>query len=49
LTAQPAEVAKAIYRGVQKKKNIIYVKWFWKWIMLIITSIPESMFKKKRL
>lgn len=49
LTAQPEEVANAIYHGVQKKKNSIYVKWFWKWIMLIITSIPESVFKKKKL
>jgi hypothetical protein len=38
-----------VYNGVKKKSNIIYVKWFWKWIMLIITSIPESMFKKKKL
>ena len=49
LTAKPEEVANAVYRGVQKKKNIVYVKWFWKWIMLIITSIPESIFKKKKL
>jgi decaprenylphospho-beta-D-erythro-pentofuranosid-2-ulose 2-reductase len=49
LTAKPEEVAAAIYDGVRKKKNVVYVKWFWKWIMLIITSIPESMFKKKKL
>lgn len=49
LTAKPEEVANSVYNGVKKKKNIIYVKWFWKWIMLIITSIPESMFKKKKL
>lgn len=49
LTAKPDEVAKAVYKGVQKKQNSIYVKWFWKWIMLIITSIPESIFKKKKL
>ncbi|PZR27840.1 MAG: short-chain dehydrogenase [Citrobacter freundii] len=49
LTAQPAEVADAIFSGLQKKKNVIYVKWFWRWIMLIITSIPEFMFKKKKL
>lgn len=49
LTAQPGDVANAIYKGVIKKKNIIYVKWFWRWIMLIITSVPEFMFKKKRL
>ena len=49
LTAQPEDVANAIFNGVQKKKNIIYVKWFWKWIMFIITSVPESIFKKKKL
>lgn len=49
LTAKPEEVAHAIYNGVLTKKNVIYVKWFWKWIMLIITSIPESIFKKKKL
>jgi len=49
LTAKPEDVANAVYKAHQKKKNVIYVKWFWKWIMLIITSIPESMFKKKKL
>jgi len=49
LTAKPEEVAAAVYDGVRKKENVVYVKWFWKWIMLIITSIPESIFKKKKL
>jgi decaprenylphospho-beta-D-erythro-pentofuranosid-2-ulose 2-reductase len=49
LTATPENVAEAIFRGVKKNKNIIYVKWFWRWIMMIITSIPESMFKKRKL
>lgn len=49
LTARPEEVADSVYNGVKKKKNVVYVKWFWKWIMLIITSIPESIFKKKKL
>jgi hypothetical protein len=49
LTAKPEEVGEAVYNGVANKKNIIYVKWFWRWIMLIITSIPESIFKKRKL
>jgi decaprenylphospho-beta-D-erythro-pentofuranosid-2-ulose 2-reductase len=32
-----------------KKKNIIYVRWFWRWIMLIIKLIPEPVFKKLKL
>jgi len=49
LTAQPTQVADAVYKAVHKKKNVIYVKWFWKWIMLLIVSIPESIFKKMKL
>ena len=49
VTATPDEVANAIYTAVEKKKNVIYVKWMWRWIMLIIRSIPESMFKKLKL
>jgi decaprenylphospho-beta-D-erythro-pentofuranosid-2-ulose 2-reductase len=49
LTATPEEVAKAVYKGAVKKKNVLYVKWFWRWIMLIIISVPEPIFKKKKL
>ena len=49
LTAKPEDVAKAVYEGVKKKTNILYVKWFWRYIMLIITSVPEFIFKKKKL
>jgi len=49
LTAQPANVAQSIYTAVQKKKNIVYVKWFWRWIMCIIRLIPEPFFKKSKL
>ena len=49
LTAQPGDVAAAIYHGVLKKSDIIYVKWFWRWIMLVITTIPEAIFKKLKL
>ena len=49
LTAKPEEVANAIYKAILKKKNVIYVKWFWRWIMLIIKSIPEPIFKKLKL
>lgn len=49
LTAQPKDVANTIYTAIQKRKNTVYVKWFWRWIMLIITSIPEFIFKTKKL
>jgi len=46
LTAQPDEVASDIYKAQQKNTNILYTKWVWKYIMLIIKHIPEFIFKK---
>jgi len=46
LTAQPEEVASDIFKAQQKNINILYTKWMWKWVMLIIKHIPEFVFKK---
>ncbi len=46
LTAQPEEVAEDIYKAQQKGKNVLYTKWIWKYVMLIIRNIPEFQFKK---
>jgi len=46
LTARPDEVAKDIIKAQKKNVNVLYTKWMWRWIMLIITSIPEFIFKK---
>lgn len=49
LTATPQQVAQVVYGAAQKKKNVVYVKWFWRWIMLIIKLIPEPIFKRLKL
>lgn len=49
LTATPGQVADKIFKAYRKKKNVIYVKWIWRYIMLIIKIIPESMFKKMKM
>jgi decaprenylphospho-beta-D-erythro-pentofuranosid-2-ulose 2-reductase len=49
LTGHPEEVAAGVYSAVNKKKNVIYVKWMWRWIMLIIRVIPEGIFKKMKM
>lgn len=46
LTASPEQVAKAVFQGLEKKHNVVYVRWMWRWIMLIIRHIPEFVFKK---
>ena len=45
LTAEPSELAEAIARAVERKKNVIYVRPIWRLIMLIIRTIPERIFK----
>jgi decaprenylphospho-beta-D-erythro-pentofuranosid-2-ulose 2-reductase len=45
LTTQPEEVAKDIYHAQEKGKNVLYTKWIWRWIMLIIKIILEWKFK----
>ncbi|ASU35120.1 SDR family oxidoreductase [Mucilaginibacter xinganensis] len=49
LTSTPDEVADIIYSAFKSKKNTIYIKWFWRYIMLIIKNIPEFQFKKMKL
>ncbi len=45
LTAEPEEVALAIFKGQQANRNEIYVRWIWRYIMLVIRLIPEWKFK----
>ena len=49
LTADPWETAQDIFRAQQKKKDVVYTKWFWRWIMWIIIHLPEKIFKKMKL
>ena len=49
LWAQPKKIAEAIVTAIRKRKNVVYVPWFWFWIMLIIRNIPENIFKRMSL
>jgi len=46
LTAKPEEVAQDIFKAQQKGKSVLYTKWMWRWVMMIIKAIPEWQFKK---
>jgi short-subunit dehydrogenase len=46
LVADPADVARDILKAVEKKRNVIYTPFFWRWIMTIIRLVPEPIFKK---
>ncbi|MCB1388091.1 MAG: SDR family oxidoreductase [Rhodobacteraceae bacterium] len=49
LTAQPDEVAEAIWQAEKHRRDVIYVKPVWRLVMGIITSLPEWLFKRTKL
>ena len=49
LTAAPEDVAAAIQKAVAKRCDVIYVKPIWRLVMLVISLIPECVFKKMRI
>ena len=49
LVATADEAADDIYRGQAKKRDVVYTKWFWRFIMLVIMHIPEKIFKRLKL
>lgn len=46
LWASPEKVAADITKAIDKGKHTLYTPFFWRYIMLIIRLIPESIFKK---
>ena len=46
LTCSPKYVATQIVKAQIKKKNIVYIKWLWKYIMAIVKLIPENLFNR---
>ncbi|MFP4321275.1 MAG: SDR family oxidoreductase [Anaerolineales bacterium] len=46
LYASPETVGETIYKATKAGKDEIYVPFFWRYIMLIIRSMPERIFKR---
>jgi len=46
LVASPDEVARACLDAASRRRDVIYVPWFWRGIMTIICTIPERVFKR---
>lgn len=42
----PETIARGIMRAIDKRKDVVYLPFFWRYIMLIIKLIPERIFKK---
>lgn len=49
LVVPPEKVARDIDRALSKRKAVLYTPGFWRGIMLIITNIPDFIFKRLNL
>lgn len=49
LFASAAKVAADIYRAIEKRRNVLYTPWFWRFIMFAVCSIPDCLFKRMRI
>lgn len=46
LWTRPEKVAQSIRSAMEKRRDVIYVPWYWFLIMLIIRTVPEKLFKR---
>lgn len=49
LTADPEQVAAQIYKGAQRKTDVLYTLGRWRLVMLIVKLIPEAIFKRLKM
>jgi decaprenylphospho-beta-D-erythro-pentofuranosid-2-ulose 2-reductase len=49
LWAQPQTIARGIVNAIDRRRSVVYLPWFWRYIMLIIRCIPEFLFKRVQL
>jgi decaprenylphospho-beta-D-erythro-pentofuranosid-2-ulose 2-reductase len=49
LWATPARVAQDIERALDRGTPVLYTPYFWRWIMLVVRSLPTFLFHRTRL
>lgn len=49
LWASPQSVARGIVRAADRRRDVVYLPWFWWGIMFIIKHVPEVIFKRAKL
>jgi len=40
----PESIAKGSHRAIARKKNVVYLPWFWRGVMALIKAVPERIF-----
>lgn len=46
LTVTPEQAARAIVRAIERRRDITYVGWWWRWVGLILKVMPAGLHKR---
>ena len=46
LWSTPERVARDIRAGIARGSAVVYTPWFWRWIMRVIRSLPDALFRR---
>ena len=49
LWASPERVAADIVKALDHRNGTLYTPWFWRWIMLVVTCLPQAVFLRSKL
>lgn len=49
LWAKPERVAADIVAALARRNGTLYTPWFWRWIMAIVTRLPQALFLRSKL
>jgi decaprenylphospho-beta-D-erythro-pentofuranosid-2-ulose 2-reductase len=49
LFSNARRAGRAIHSAIEGRRDVAYIPWFWRPIMALVTSLPESIFKRLRL
>jgi len=49
LFASPRRVGRSIHRAIERRRDVVYIPWFWRPLMMVIRVLPEPLFKRLHL
>jgi decaprenylphospho-beta-D-erythro-pentofuranosid-2-ulose 2-reductase len=49
LFASAHRVGQGIYRAIERRRDVVYIPWFWRPLMAVVKSVPERIFKRLHL
>ena len=49
LFASARRVGRGIHRAIEHRRDVVYIPWFWRPVMMLIRGLPERLFKRLHL